>query len=227
MALHTRKLRVNFQKIKFACFHRFVKTHRCPTYQLHRPPKTRFGNPKKRTVPYIQGSALQSGFLPKSDVSNTCIRKCMLLHIIIGDFGLPSLLFCQILVGSLIVMRNPECTEHFLKPFLGKCRKTPGNSGFRVPRKRPIQGIQEILGNSFWGPQTGILGWFSLADENGQSWYVGHGGVKTILPKDPLFRPWMEWMDSSTAPCSATTMPWATIWSGKCKVLMFLRVWSF
>ena len=42
-----------------------------------------------------------------------------------------------------------------------------------LPSKRPIQGSP---GNSFWDPKLGILGWFSLADEIGQSGYVGHGG---------------------------------------------------
>ena len=46
--------------------------------------------------------------------------------------------------------------------------------------------------NSFWGSQMGILGWFSSADENGQSWYVGHGGPKSLFgllltPKVILF----------------------------------------
>ena len=41
------------------------------------------------------------------------------------------------------------------------------------PRRRPIQEIPE---NSFWGSQMGTLGWFSLVDENVQSWHVGHGG---------------------------------------------------
>ena len=69
------------------------------------------------------------------------------------------------------------------KPSPGKCQKIPGNSGLPVkqcrerPRERPIQGIP---GNSFWGSRTGILGWFSWADENGQSWYVGHGGSNII-----------------------------------------------
>ena len=46
-------------------------------------------------------------------------------------------------------------------------------NNIEIPRERPIQGSP---GNAFWGSQTGILGWFSWADENGQSWYVGHGG---------------------------------------------------
>ena len=70
-------------------------------------------------VPYIQGSALQSGFLPKSDVSNTCIRKHRHNTHIIGDFDLPSILYCQILIGTLIAMQNPDFTEQF---FLGILR---------------------------------------------------------------------------------------------------------
>ena len=61
-----------------------------------------FGHFQGRTVPYIQGSALQSGFLPKSDASSSCIRKCMLLPIMLGDFGLPSLLLSDF-------DRNPDC----------------------------------------------------------------------------------------------------------------------
>ena len=45
-------------------------------------------------------------------------------HIIIRDFGLPSLQNCQILIGTLIVMRNPECTELLLSG-AGKGRKHP------------------------------------------------------------------------------------------------------
>ena len=46
------------------------------------------------------------------------------------------------------------------------------SQNIEMPRRRPIQGTP---GNSFWGSRTGILGWLSWADENGQSWYVGHG----------------------------------------------------
>ena len=34
----------------------------------------------------------------------------------IGNFGLPSLRYCQILIGTLIVMQNPECTEQLFNP---------------------------------------------------------------------------------------------------------------
>ena len=46
-----------------------------------------------------------------------------------------------------------------------------------IPSKRPIQGTPR---NSLWESQLGILGWFSLADESGQSWYVGRRGAMEI-----------------------------------------------
>ena len=52
-----------------------------------------------------------------------------------------------------------------------------------MSRKQPIQGIP---GNSFWESQMGTLGWFSLADENSQSWYVGHGGNDIQFPQNIL-----------------------------------------
>ena len=42
-----------------------------------------------------------------------------------------------------------------------------------MTRKRPTQGIP---GNSFLGSKKGILGWSSLADENGQVDMLGTGG---------------------------------------------------
>ena len=69
-------------------------------------------------------------------------------------------------------------------PFPGKRQKIPGDSGFTIKNnigmaeKGPIQGIP---GNPFSGSRTGILEWFSLADETNQSWYVGHGGCTTVV----------------------------------------------
>ena len=59
----------------------------------------------------------------------------------------------------------------------------PGNSGkFRVSAEFPQKPLVRVIpGNSFWGPHFWRFGGFSGGNENGQSWYVGHGWVMMIL----------------------------------------------
>ena len=111
----------HFNNMTRTSVEKLLISHRCPTYQLHLPPKTQFGDPKNP----LQGNA--------------------------GKF----------------------------REIQGFLLKTTA-----MPRKTPIQGIS---GNSFWGSRTGILGWFSWADENGQSWYVGHGGLLISLRGKLIF----------------------------------------
>ena len=165
--------------------HQTCMSHCCPTYQLQSPPKRgwKIGAARKlsKNVENIVDTFCR--FLP-------CARKCRKVSKIFltlfdncyrfSTWPLSAGPFC----GPLTTSSSPENEiRETPKPFPGKCRRIPTDSGFpiketRNAKKRPIQGIP---GNSFLGPRTPLwlrAFWdgFPWADENGQSWYVGHGG---------------------------------------------------
>ena len=86
-----------------------------------------------------------------------------------------------------------------------------------MPRRRPIQGAP---GDSFWGLQMGILGWFRSGDERGQSWYVVHGEAE--FPSQDKSLP------QGNLPCPSCPWVWYFLGnqgSGACQGLVHARVW--